>query len=1103
MLNAEHVARIDRNPTEAQAEAGNYRKAHVRVHGLEVAVETPRGAYRRGIGPGGTPWKVRLPHHYGYIKRTEGADGDHVDCYLGPHMKSPLVFIVDQKNAETGDFDEHKCLIGFASPKQAKAAYLAGFSDGKGQKRFSHMTELTVAQFKDWLRDGDTTQELHRASGGRIPDFAAGGAPEFDPSKPFVPADAPAFDPTAPSKPASTAPAPEGGGWTSYLPKAITDVPHEMYEAGAEQVRNVGDAWTRIRERRAAQAAKDKAGGSFFDPKAFAGQASDVLDTGSAALSAVMAVPAAVVQGPARSLLGHPVADLETTIGGMINPKVAAERAKGAAYTDAKHSVDMAVGAARPKGHVVKAAPAYGPHQPPGKFEIPADAPAYTHPSRVPPPESPQALENQRAGDEFGIKYSRGQATENLDSIRYEDMAARGAYGPEAQERAAAFFDQQFKDIQAGGRQVSESVARGQPAVEAPAEAAAAANTDVAARAAQARQMRDTAQTTATREAEAQHAMAADRERAIADAVAAGRPHIEAPRDAAELVGTDVRAAAQRDRGEFRSRYDEAFSLPGHFEREAFQGTGNRMRERMTYADDPVIIDDVTTPVANRALADIDRHISEFRVPNRAQPRGAPDDPANPAETVSINLKGVDQARKRLVAFYKAARGNNSDQRAMSRILHEFDTEVENAMTSGLFSGDPRAVEALREARASFARYQRTYRPREAGDDVGTAMRRIVDRNATPEEIANMVIGSGKVGSAGLPVRLADRLEEVLGTGSQSWNAIRQAMWQRASQVRNSTGATDPVRSAASVIEFTNSTLARRMFSPQERSAMRAHGQGVRDLERTIEGLPQTQAAERARSIYQQAFGGEGLGGAPAAAFRKIIDGTATPEETTQALFNVIGGSNPGHVVRTIDAIERIVGRGSETMGAVRQGIWQKLTQNPMGKDQPGQQKTVQAIGEFLNGKGRTIAQRLYSPEELALMDRYASAVRKTIIPKYARTNSDTAPALLAAVRKYAGMIGSALGLGVHGGLDGGLSGYAVGALLDKAGGKIGQVANANKLSKSLENFVPTQPKQLPPPRLRSAKTLPLAVRGGPNLHPAPQLTGPGPSRAEEDKKRP
>lgn len=174
----EQAARVERDPSVPQQRAGNYRMGHVRVHGLPITIENPKGSFRRGVDRDGKPWKCRLPATYGYIKRTVGADGDQVDTYLGPHHKSPLVYVIDQRDADTGDFDEHKVCLGFAHAKHAKNVYLAAFSDGRGKDRLGPMTELTVAQFKQWLGDGNTRKPLHRASGGRVGDDTGMNLPE-------------------------------------------------------------------------------------------------------------------------------------------------------------------------------------------------------------------------------------------------------------------------------------------------------------------------------------------------------------------------------------------------------------------------------------------------------------------------------------------------------------------------------------------------------------------------------------------------------------------------------------------------------------------------------------------------------------------------------------------------------------------------------------------------------------------------------------------------------------------------------------------------------------------------------------------------------------
>ena len=156
----------DRNPTVKQREAGNYRKGHVRVHGLDVTVETARGMIRRATDGS---WKVRMPEHYGYIKRTTGADGDHVDAYVGRHKDSDRVFVIDQLDHRTGKFDEHKVMLNFKDEAEAVAQYEKAFSDGNGRARLGNIHEMNPAEFKQWLREGDTTEPVTKYAHTEIP----------------------------------------------------------------------------------------------------------------------------------------------------------------------------------------------------------------------------------------------------------------------------------------------------------------------------------------------------------------------------------------------------------------------------------------------------------------------------------------------------------------------------------------------------------------------------------------------------------------------------------------------------------------------------------------------------------------------------------------------------------------------------------------------------------------------------------------------------------------------------------------------------------------------------------------------------------------------
>jgi predicted RNA methylase len=147
-------------PTEPQKQAGNYQKGHVRYGGLDISIENPKGSKRSGVDPDGKPWEVEMSAHYGYIRGSKGKDGDQVDVYLASEREDTPVFVVDQVDPETRDFDEHKVMLGAASREEAEALYDAHFSDGSGPARGGAVTELSLNQFKGWLRDGKQDEPL-------------------------------------------------------------------------------------------------------------------------------------------------------------------------------------------------------------------------------------------------------------------------------------------------------------------------------------------------------------------------------------------------------------------------------------------------------------------------------------------------------------------------------------------------------------------------------------------------------------------------------------------------------------------------------------------------------------------------------------------------------------------------------------------------------------------------------------------------------------------------------------------------------------------------------------------------------------------------------
>lgn len=151
------ISETETEPTEAQKKAGNYKKGHLSFGGYDFTVETPKGVTRSGKDEQGKPWSVTMHDTYGYILGKIGVDGDHIDMFINDAADLDTfdgnVYVVDQVNPETGEFDEHKVMYGYPDEAAATKAYLSNYS--KGWKGLGKVTSVPKAIFDKWLEASD------------------------------------------------------------------------------------------------------------------------------------------------------------------------------------------------------------------------------------------------------------------------------------------------------------------------------------------------------------------------------------------------------------------------------------------------------------------------------------------------------------------------------------------------------------------------------------------------------------------------------------------------------------------------------------------------------------------------------------------------------------------------------------------------------------------------------------------------------------------------------------------------------------------------------------------------------------------------------------
>lgn len=146
-------AEVNTDPTEAQKEAGNYKKGHVQVGTFDITIEQPQGSVRKGTDADGKQWESKMNNTYGYIRGAVGVDGDHIDVFLSNDIdgwNGRKVFVVDQYNPDDS-FDEHKVMLGFNDQDEAKGDYLANYEQGWENGRRIDITGVNLEDFEKWI----------------------------------------------------------------------------------------------------------------------------------------------------------------------------------------------------------------------------------------------------------------------------------------------------------------------------------------------------------------------------------------------------------------------------------------------------------------------------------------------------------------------------------------------------------------------------------------------------------------------------------------------------------------------------------------------------------------------------------------------------------------------------------------------------------------------------------------------------------------------------------------------------------------------------------------------------------------------------------------
>jgi len=343
----------------------------------------------------------------------------------------------------------------------------------------------------------------------------------------------------------------------------------------------------------------------------------------------------------------------------------------------------------------------------------------------------------------------------------------------------------------------------------------------------------------------------------------------DTPNEAGDLVQRGLQTEARNQRTNVNQAYGAARAAGGELDIGTFNGMGTDIRQGLFRGADPVVIDAQTTPIANAALRDVDNAVNSLR-----QSTGTAGNPTG------ISLDGVDQIRQRLNSFRRQAQAGSPDERAMRRIVDEFDTRIDAAVNSPAFTGNAAAVDAWNSARDANTRYRQLFGREGTTDPVGKKIQEILGNPARgrdaaiPEKVVDFLYGASGSKPSSLNVATARRVRDILGDASPEWSAVKQGLFARLTETPVGAADFGPGRAANQISEFLTGrgqSLANFVFSPVERSVIRQYA----DLQRQL-AVPQAGAQWSNNNIIPKLLNAvsHGVGAVIGGAFGSIVSPT-------------------------------------------------------------------------------------------------------------------------------------------------------------------------------------------------------------------------------------
>ncbi len=300
----------------------------------------------------------------------------------------------------------------------------------------------------------------------------------------------------------------------------------------------------------------------------------------------------------------------------------------------------------------------------------------------------------------------------------------------------------------------------------------------------------------------------------------------------AEIVHSALLRARDKSRKGYERRYAEAEQYKGEFADEVMLGLPDRVAKRLQSSN--VIIDDLGSPAGSktRGALVLMKELEQ-----------------NPQTTV----KAVENQRQKINNWISDSTPGTPDHRAMVIVKEEFDDALAQALDANMFTGDPRAVTLLKEARGMYAEHAKKFN---TNGKAGRIIKQMLDEDASPVEIGNYIFGATGLSKDGA-ARVVKHYRRAVGGDSEGWNALRETFLHTITSNRNTDtkGMQAMVSTLKQALHGSGEPVVKALYTKAERAKLQRFVRAMDSITLKGDRAKSSGTAERlARMVSSSAF---------------------------------------------------------------------------------------------------------------------------------------------------------------------------------------------------------------------------------------------------------